>query len=129
MKIKTWRDPYEAGFSPTKPTEIELQSGITVLVGCNGAGKTTLLHNIEDHCKYNKISCHLYDNLKSGGFNSVSSLMYDGDYENASYLFCASEGESIKANVQRESCMYKGFFEKGYMDNRKNRFARIFMDL
>ena len=128
MKIKTWRDPYEAGFSPTKPTEIELQPGLTVLVGCNGAGKSTLLRNIEEHCKINKISCHLYDNLKSGGFSSISSLMFEGDYGEASYLFCASEGEGIKANVQRESTMYKGFFENGYMNNSKNRMARIFAD-
>lgn len=128
MVIKTWRDPYEAGFSPTKPKEIEIQPGLTVLVGCNGAGKSTLLRNIEEHCKHNKISCHLYDNLKSGGFSSISSLMFEGDYEDASYLFCASEGEGIKANVKRESSLYKGFFENGYMNNTKNRMARIFLD-
>lgn len=47
MKVKTWRDPYDAGFSPTRSKEIELKPGLTVLVGCNGAGKTTLLLNIK----------------------------------------------------------------------------------
>lgn len=36
--------------------------------------------------------------------------MFEGDYGEDSYLFCASEGEGIKANVQCESTMYKGFF-------------------
>ena len=66
MKIETWRDPYDAGFSPTKPKEIELNSGLTVLVGCNGAGKSTLLLNIKEYVKGQNIPCYYYDNLSSG---------------------------------------------------------------
>lgn len=51
LKIKTWRDPYDAGFSTTRPKEISINEGLTVLVGCNGAGKTTLLMNIKDQCR------------------------------------------------------------------------------
>ena len=43
-EIKTWRDPYCEGWSICRPRQIELQLGLTVLVGCNGAGKTTFLH-------------------------------------------------------------------------------------
>jgi len=41
--IKTWRDPYDRGWLLTKPKEIFIKPGLTVLVGCNGAGKTTIL--------------------------------------------------------------------------------------
>lgn len=33
--IKTWRDPYDAGFSTCRKKQIEIQQGLTVLVGCN----------------------------------------------------------------------------------------------
>lgn len=128
MKIKTWRDPYNAGFSPTKPTEIELRPGVTVLVGCNGAGKSTLLHNIEEHCQNNKISCHMYDNLQSGGINSIASLINDSKSIDAIQLMNASEGENIRANIYRESRLYDGFFENGYVDNRLNKLTRLFAD-
>ena len=126
MIIKTWRDPYDAGFSPTKPREIELNTGVTVLVGCNGVGKTTLLLNIQEHCKNNKIPCHLYNNLSDGGSNAISSLIWDNNYGGSAYLMTASEGESIKYNVSRDSCLYKDFFQTGFFNNQKNRLANIF---
>lgn len=126
MLIKTWRDPYDAGFSPTTPKEIELHTGVTVLVGCNGAGKTTLLQNIKDHCSKNNIPCHLYNNLNEGGFNSISELFYNHDYAEGAFLMSASEGECIKANLGRNSSLYKNFFQNGIIDNRKNRLTMLF---
>lgn len=65
--IKTWRDPYDEGFTPTRPKQIEIQPGLTVLVGCNGAGKTTLLRNIENQLRTENIPYNYYDNLHDGG--------------------------------------------------------------
>ncbi len=48
ITINTWRDPYDAGFTTTKPKQVSFQPGLTVLVGCNGAGKSTLLMNIKE---------------------------------------------------------------------------------
>ena len=36
--IKTWRDPYDVGFSLCRKKEVEFLPGLTVLVGCNGSG-------------------------------------------------------------------------------------------
>ena len=69
-EINTWRDPYDMGFTPTRPKKIEIQPGLTVLVGCNGAGKTTLLHNIAQELKKNGVPHHFYSNLNDGGTNS-----------------------------------------------------------
>lgn len=135
MQIKTWRDPYEAGFSPTKPTKIELNPGLTVLVGCNGSGKTTLLHNIEEEVKKNHIPCKLYNNLQEGGFNSINSLIQGyglPDEENAFNmgisLWTASEGEAIKMNLGRHASLYKEFLSTGLYKDNHNRFAAIFSD-
>lgn len=124
MKIKILRDPYDAGFTPTKPKEIELNTGLTVLVGCNGAGKTTLLRNISEECRKQNIPCLFYDNLNDGGKSSFAEMMYGEDYQEAAYLMSSSEGECIKANLGRKSKIFKEFIEKGIVKDRFYRFSR-----
>lgn len=124
--IKTWRDPYDAGFSTTTPKEITLHSGLTVLVGCNGAGKTTLLRNIESILQKDTIPYHKYNNLNDGGSNSVSEMLYSKNYSEMAYLVSASEGEAIKENVGLMSQNIRSFLETGFYNSRKNRFAEIF---
>ncbi len=134
MKIKTWRDPYDSGFSLTRPTEIEINPGLTVLVGCNGAGKTTLLHNIQEEMKSQKIPCHKYDNLHDGGYGDIISSVlggYKSEYitDNmglAVNMWTASEGECIKLNLGRQSSLYKEFFTSGYYKNRSYQLSTIF---
>lgn len=128
IQIKTWRDPYDSGFSPTRPTSINIEEGLTVLVGCNGAGKTTLLHNIKEEMKKQNIPCNLYDNLKDGGSNSLSEAFYCEDISLGASLWTASEGEAIKINFGRGSSKIKGFLKDGFYDSRSNRFARLFSD-
>lgn len=126
MKIKTWRDPYDAGFSPTRSKEIELKPGLTVLVGCNGAGKTTLLLNLEEVCKKNNIPYILYDNLSDGGSNAMGMLFSSGDYNGAAYLFSASEGECIKNNLGRKAGTFNEFIENGFVNDRQYRLMKAF---
>lgn len=98
-KFKTWRDPYDQGFSPCRPREIEIQDGLTIFVGCNGAGKSTLMRCIEESLKKEKIPILSYNNLQDGGHNSLSSVFYQGNYELGASLWTASEGEAISINV------------------------------
>lgn len=134
MKIRTWRDPYESGFSPTKPTEIELNPGLTVLVGCNGAGKTTLLRNIEEQLKDERVPVHKFDNLSDGGSSQIGALLsgwndYAGDsIALGASLWAASEGEAIKINVDRQSTLYKEFLKSGYFKNKSFELSNIFRD-
>ena len=127
MIIKTWRDPYDAGFSPTRPKEIEILPGLTVLAGCNGAGKTTLLLNIKEHCKNNNIPFLYYDNLRDGGSSAMSSLFFRGDYKGGADLFSSSEGEGIKINIGMRSSKYKEFIQNGYVNDSEHRLARAFV--
>ena len=128
MIIKTWRDPYEAGFSPTRPTSIELNEGLTVLVGCNGAGKSTLLQNIKEVMNKQNIPCHLYNNLNEGGSSAFESAIYSGDMSLGVALFSSSEGESIKINIGKLSNLFDEFLETGFMATRKNRLSRALRD-
>ena len=135
LEIKTWRDPYDIGFTCTKPRHVTFNPGLTVLVGCNGAGKTTLLHNIQEECKKNKIPCHKYDNLTAGKFTDFLGMAFEGschdpDYEdnfNAGMaMLSSSEGECIKINLGRQAAKYKEFAETGKI---KGRFEGLFGDI
>lgn len=112
LTIKTWRDPYDSGFSPTKPTSIQLESGISVLVGCNGAGKTTLLDNIKEEMKKQEIPCIYYSNLKDGGSNALERSMYN-NIELGMCLWASSEGEAIKLNFGTALTKFKKFIRDG----------------
>lgn len=132
LTIKTWRDPYDACFSPTKPKEISINPGLTVLVGCNGAGKTTLLYNIEEVIKENnkksnvKTPIHFYNNLSSGGLNAISGAMFRNDYSLVASLSCDSEGEAIKENFGYLISGFKSFLEKGYFNTSSRLCANLF---
>jgi len=119
---------------PTKPTSIDIEEGLTVLVGCNGAGKTTLLLNIKEHCKSNKIPCHMYDNLRNGADSSIGSML-SGSVDIpcdgiglAVSMWTASEGEAIRLSIGRQSTLYKGFLSTGNFKDRNYKMSRLFND-
>lgn len=131
MFINILRDPYDAGFTPTKPKQIELHPGLTVLVGCNGAGKTTLLMNIEEEARKNHLPVHLFNNLTDGGSNAVGSILQDfgeegDDLSMGIDLWTASEGEAIRLNLARQSRLYKEFLRSGQYKNRHYRISTVF---
>ena len=80
-------------------TKIELQPGLTVLVGCNGAGKSTLLHQIKDYCNKTETPCYSFDNFKQGGDRMNDKLGYYGDFQSLANNLCSSEGEQINNNL------------------------------
>ena len=118
-KFKTWRDPYDMGFTPTYPREIEIQSGLTILVGCNGAGKTTLLRNIKYELKEAKIPYLYYDNLSDGGSTAVSAMFYKGNIEGAVTVWGSSEGEAIGYNICNVAGQIREFIITGETEESK----------
>jgi len=97
--IKTWRDPYDIGFSTTYKREIQFELGLTVLVGCNGIGKTTLLNNIEEQCKKHNVLYIAYDNLHDGSGNNWQQFLQLQRYDLLADQVMSSEGERIKQNL------------------------------
>lgn len=134
IHIKTWRDPYNEGFNTIKPKEIDINPGITVLVGCNGSGKTTLIKNIESNISNQNIPYHTYNNLSDGGDTAFSSLLggvkefANDNMELGLNIFLSSEGEAIKANIKRQSTLYNDFIDTGYYKNRRYTMHKIFSD-
>lgn len=126
LNIKTWRDPYEGGFSPTRPKEITINEGLTVLVGCNGAGKTTLIMNIQEQCRKDKIPCLHYNNLSEGGSRAFGASLANGNFGLAAGLYDASEGEAIKINFGGVASKIRQFLKTGFYDTLGNRLFSVF---
>lgn len=124
--IKTWRDPYDSGFSTTRLKNITINSGVTIFVGCNGAGKTTLLNNIADVLRKDKIPYLKFNNLTDGGTKSISEMIHLNNAIAAANMWTSSEGENITNNLCMILAKTKSFLETGEYDDRKNRFAKLF---
>lgn len=125
--IKTWRNPYDNGFSTTRLKNIIIKSGVTVLVGCNGAGKTTLIKNITEQLNKENTPYCIFDNLSSGGKKSVSEMMYNNNIEKAALILSSSEGENINNNICDILEKARYFIETGDSDVYKtNKFLNFF---
>lgn len=129
-EISTWRNPYGEGFSTCRPKRIQIESGLTVLVGCNGAGKTTLLHNIESELKRSKIPIISFNNLSDGGHNAVSSAAFNTDWSAMALMSTSSEGENIGINLSRWIQGVRHFIANGFYPalTKEDRFVDIFRD-
>ena len=117
--IKTWRDPYGEGFSTCRPVKINIDSGLTILVGCNGAGKTTMLRNIKEQLKKDNIPMIYFDNLHNGGSDSISKMFYNNNLAMASAMWTASEGENIILNVSMIASELRDFIQTGETNESK----------
>ena len=58
-------DPHGDHITLFKNTQLTLNTGITILVGCNGSGKTTLLRLIKKECEQNEIPYLSFDNKRA----------------------------------------------------------------
>lgn len=113
LTIKTWKDPYDAGFEIINRRKITLEEGLTVLTGCNGYGKTTLLMNIEEFCKENHIPVFLYDDTKDGRHNALDSATFQGNYGLLFNLITSSEGETMKISFGNTVAKVRDFIQNG----------------
>ena len=82
-----------------KKATVEINPGITVLVGCNGSGKTTFLHQLKTTLEKGNIPVIYYDNLYEGGSRAKESAMFYGDIQLCGNLMLSSEGEQITLNL------------------------------
>ena len=126
--IKTWRNPYDCGFSTTRLKNIIIKSGITVLVGCNGAGKTTLIKNITEQLKKENTPYYVFDNLYSGGKKSISKMVDSNNIEKVALMLSSSEGENITNNIcdilEKARCFIKTGDSDVYKTNEILKFLK-----
>lgn len=107
MKIKLEQDYYDTGVKLFPYRTLNLEPGITVLVGCNGSGKTTLLKQIKCHCSDSNIKYLCYDNYKEGGGHAMQNNLLLNDIKAVALDAVSSEGERIFHNINRYALKIK----------------------
>jgi Fe-S cluster assembly ATPase SufC len=113
-----------------KKNSIEIESGITVLIGCNGAGKSTLQHIMMNSLKEEHIDFLYFDNMLHGGHNMMDKLNFEGKTDEILYRAFASEGENIRMNIGECVKGIAKYIDKGLTDNTEKflSLASIFSD-
>lgn len=101
MKFEIETNPYENKKPIFRKKNIEINPGLTVLVGCNGSGKTTLLKQIKRIVMDKGIRCMNYDNVSNNKHNTIADAAYLGDFDIVAQQYCSSEGEGIIQNIGR----------------------------
>lgn len=88
----TWYSDYNNIF---KNNTLEVNTGITVLVGCNGIGKTTLLHQIKENLKDNDIPVCSYNFFEDDEKKMRQKYLANGETRKLANFVTSSEGERI----------------------------------
>lgn len=109
-----------------KKNTVELNPGVTVLVGRNGSGKTTLLRQLKQILDKDKIPYLSYDNVFDGGSKAVNDVLegisFFKDTKNKAAVFAtkclSSEGQNIIINLS-EFARTVGNFMKDNKDKEK----------
>lgn len=127
-KIKTWRNPYDEGFSTCRRKEVEFKPGLTVLVGCNGSGKSTMLKNIKEELHKKKIPMFFYNNEHDGGSNSIGESIFSGNVSFAATAWTSSEGENIFLNLSKIASKWRDFILTGKVNDLSTKFAKSFRE-
>ena len=100
-KFKLINCYYGEDYKMFKKVNIEIEKGLTVLVGCNGTGKTTMLEQLEAELKDKDIPVLFHSNLKNGIRDMRDKAFLVEDFEFVALSMSSSEGENI-VNVMGE---------------------------
>lgn len=126
MKISLNKNYWDNEEPLYKKSDVELDTGITVLVGRNGSGKTTFLRQLKQILDKNKIPYLSYDNVFDGGSKAVNDVLegisFFKDTKNKAEVFAtkclSSEGQNIIINIG-EFARTVGSFIKNNRDKEK----------
>ena len=89
------RDPHEEKDYLYTKKSVEINPGVTVLVGCNGCGKTTFLDIVKKDLDKNEIVYKAFNNLTDGKSNMMQKAVMQQRFDLVSSLMSGSEGENI----------------------------------
>lgn len=98
-KFKIERDYWDEGTLLYRKANIEINPGVTVLIGCNGSGKTTLIMQLKNLLKKEKITYTNFNNLQDGGEIARSWAGFTGNIPFLATAAMSSEGENIVMNL------------------------------
>ncbi|MBR6515894.1 MAG: hypothetical protein IKT40_03445 [Bacilli bacterium] len=126
--IKIIKNYYDEDYEIFKTDEINIEQGITVLVGCNGYGKSTFLKFIKDQLEEENIPCMSYGDMEDGRSDALSKAFLMEDFGLGSTLIQSSEGEKMMINLGTFFEKIHPFLTTGKDDFHKNPFKSIFED-
>lgn len=107
-----------------KKGNIEIEKGVSVLIGCNGSGKTTMTYVIKAELERLNIPIYNFNNYTEGGSRPIEAAMFKGDMNKVISMFSASEGERIYMNLGYSFNPIINFLDCGRTS--KDKFADIF---
>ena len=125
-KFKIERDYWDKGQVLYRKANIEINPGITVLVGCNGSGKTTLITQLKNVLRKEKVVYTNFDNLSDGGEMARSWAGYTGNMSFLATAVMSSEGENIVMNIGNYAIKIRKAVEKA--KDMENKELWIFFD-
>ena len=117
-KFKIYKDYCGVGCNIYLRSNIEIYSGLTILVGCNGIGKSTLIHQLRDKFKIDGTPFIEFDNLHDGGANARSLAGFNSDFSFLATAAFSSEGENIFMNLSKFANKIVGFC-KSHQDDKE----------
>ena len=126
--IKLIKNYYDEDYEIFKTDEINIEPGITVLVGCNGYGKTTFLKFIEDQLEKENTPCMSYGDMNDGRSDALSKAFLMEDFGLGSTLIQSSEGEKMMINLGTFFEKIHPFLTTGIDKFHENPFKSIFED-
>lgn len=126
--IKIIKNYYDEDFEIFKPNEINIEPGLTVLVGCNGYGKTTFLKILKHQLEDEKTPFINYSDLHDGRGNAFSKAGMNNDFKRLSTLMQSSEGERMICNFGNFLEKLHPFLRTGINKFHLNPFRNIFND-
>ena len=112
QKFKIIRDYYDQGEKIFPKSTIQLEPGLTILIGCNGSGKTTLLRQLKGQCHELGVPVFTYDNYNEGGHSATNYAGFTGNYERVAQDIMSSEGEKISNNINDLAAKVGAFVRK-----------------
>lgn len=118
------RDWYGSGCNIYKKKMIEINPGVTVLVGCNGSGKTTLIEQMKEILYVEKVPYISFSNLTDGGDIARANAVARGDMAFSAESLLSSEGENIILNLGNFASKIGSFIRK----NQDKQEMWIFLD-
>lgn len=124
--FKIEKEPYEEGQKIFEYSQLTVEEGINILVGCNGSGKSTLLNTIKYDLETNHIPVIAYDNLHDGGSSSRQDAVLDEDFYKLSVMMSSSEGQNIGINIKTFESKFDEFMRTGEVRTKYSGLVDLF---
>jgi hypothetical protein len=118
-KFNLNKNPYGKSYNIHLKEEIEINQGVTVLVGCNGYGKSTLITQIKEQLIGKSVPYIEFNNIEDGGANARERAALYNNFDFVVVSVLSSEGENIMLNMNNLAVNIGNFVRKEEQSNER----------